>query len=248
MIGTLNGKLKDIKEKTDNLPNDPADQSLINAELVLIKAKTDNLPTDPADQSLINDQLLLIKAKTDTIPASFVDQDDIDALHAVPGIDSATNLLMRDVIGNKSDSHSGSSLFGKIKQILDHVHSTIFTFPNLADSTVLTKPAGGWAGGYGVIVEIIPANSVNAEFDLHYMSVSNISANGQFQIQLYSGAGGAEVAEGNGFAISRTAVQSQEGTRPIMTRLFPANTRISAAIVGNGGAMTVSMKLEGHKY
>lgn len=58
-----------IKAKTDNLPSDPADQSLIidatNAlataigspaqasVLAAVKLKTDNLPSDPADQSLL---------------------------------------------------------------------------------------------------------------------------------------------------------------------------------------------------
>jgi hypothetical protein len=59
-----------IKAKTDNLPANPAAQTLLdvavstrlatsgytapdNADILLIKAKTDNLPSDPADESLI---------------------------------------------------------------------------------------------------------------------------------------------------------------------------------------------------
>lgn len=55
-----------VQAKTDNLPTDPADESLLEAAITaatsplataaavaLVKAKTDNLPSDPADQSLI---------------------------------------------------------------------------------------------------------------------------------------------------------------------------------------------------
>lgn len=60
-----------IKAKTDNLPSDPADASVVagrldtvdislsaiagylDTEISAIKAKTDNLPTDPADQSAL---------------------------------------------------------------------------------------------------------------------------------------------------------------------------------------------------
>jgi hypothetical protein len=66
-VDTVDTVVDAIKLKTDNLPSDPADASVIagrfdtlDANLVTvdgvadaIKAKTDNLPSDPADQSLI---------------------------------------------------------------------------------------------------------------------------------------------------------------------------------------------------
>ena len=97
-LQTLDGVCDAVKAKTDNLPSDPADQSLIIAatdaivvevnanetKIDGIKAKTDNLPSDPADQSLIiaaTDAIVTevnanetkidgIKAKTDNLPAS----------------------------------------------------------------------------------------------------------------------------------------------------------------------------------
>ncbi len=42
-----------VEERTDNLPDSPANQ----ATLVLVKAKTDSLPSDPADQSDLEDIL-----------------------------------------------------------------------------------------------------------------------------------------------------------------------------------------------
>lgn len=55
-----NAGITAIQAKTDNLPSDPADESLIIAAtdaiialVNLVKAKTDNLPVDPADESLL---------------------------------------------------------------------------------------------------------------------------------------------------------------------------------------------------
>jgi hypothetical protein len=76
VAGYIDTEVAAIKAKTDNLPSDPADQSVLEAalaalplapsaaairaeidsastQLAAIKAKTDNLPTDPADQSLL---------------------------------------------------------------------------------------------------------------------------------------------------------------------------------------------------
>ena len=78
--GRLDLLIDAIKAKTDNLPSDPADASVIAAAFATtdglvttvdtvvdaIKAKTDNLPTDPADDSDIDTQLATIAGYLDT--------------------------------------------------------------------------------------------------------------------------------------------------------------------------------------
>jgi hypothetical protein len=66
-----------------------------------IKAKTDNLPSDPGDES---DLLTAINLRVPTT--------DI----AVPTADAATNVNMRDVVGNKSDTVAGTSIVALIRQ------------------------------------------------------------------------------------------------------------------------------------
>jgi hypothetical protein len=80
-LTALDTLIDGVKERTDNLPSDPADDSDIDSQLAAldvlldaIKAKTDNLPADPADDSDLDSQLAAInvlataiKAKTDTI-------------------------------------------------------------------------------------------------------------------------------------------------------------------------------------
>jgi hypothetical protein len=102
----LDTEIAAIKAKTDNLPSDPADESLLeaaiatrlasadytapaNANITAIKAKTDNLPAAPADDTSIDTQLgtiagyldteiAAIKAKTDNLPAAPADDTSID--------------------------------------------------------------------------------------------------------------------------------------------------------------------------
>ena len=82
-----------IKAKTDNLPNDPADDSDIDGQLSTIdgivdaiKIKTDNLPIDPAVDSDIDGQLSTIDWIVDNI-LSYTDGNGAD------GIDAAINTI-----------------------------------------------------------------------------------------------------------------------------------------------------------
>ncbi len=172
----------------------------------------------------------------------------VDGFHDVPSQDSVDNAQMRDVIGNKTDTHDGNSLNAFAHTSDEHFHSVVFIKPNLAGSVTLTSDAGAWAAMNATKTEIIPVGGVTSIFDIHFMDISDISANGEYQIELYKGGIGAEISIGN-FGTGRNAVQSQEGARPIITEMLPANTRISAALSSsNAGANTLTIKLEGHTY
>ena len=176
------------------------------------------------------------------------DIEIVDGFHDVPSQDSADNAQMRDVIGNKTDTHDGNSMASHSHIFNEHFHSPVFIKPNLAGSITLTSDAGTWAAMNATKTEIIPAGGVTSIFDIHFMDISDISANGEYQIELYKGGIGAEISIGN-FGTGRNAVQSQEGARPIITEMLPANTRISAALSSsNAGANTLMIKLEGHMY
>lgn len=68
-----------VKAKTDNLPVDPADESILEGLITTvdtvvnaIKAKTDNLPTDPADQSLLTASIDAVGADVSTVISNTV--------------------------------------------------------------------------------------------------------------------------------------------------------------------------------
>lgn len=173
--------------------------------------------------------------------------DIVDGYHDIPAQDSVDNVVMSDVIGNKTDTHDGDSVVGRSKLVEEHLHNKVFLYPDLASSITLTKAAGAWAA-HPTPTEIIPVNTITEDFDLHFLNVNAISANGEYSIKLYTGAGGAEVLLGT-YGAARNAVQSQEGSRNILTDVILANTRISAAITSeNAAADTLNIKVEGHTY
>ena len=232
-VSTIDGIVDDIKVVTDAIPDAGVMSSI---------AQGTDLAT--LDGKVALDSTVAKEATLSTVDGKV---DTIDAFHDVPAQDSADNVVMSDVIGNKTDTHNGTSIYGKATKLDEHFHNEVFLYPSLAGSVTLTKAAGAWAA-CPTPTEIIPVNTITEDFDLHFMNVSGISANGEYSICLYQGLAGAETLLGVYGAV-RNAVQSQEGTRPIITPFIPANSRISAAISSeNAAADTLNIKVEGHTY
>lgn len=140
-----------------------------------------------------------------------------------------------------------ANTFDKVEIIEEHLHSKGFVYPELANTVQLTAGAGVWAA-YPTPTEIIPANTIVTDFDIHFVSVSGISANGSYMLELYQGAALSETGIGE-IDFYRNAVQSQEGSQPFLSFIVKANSRISAAISsGNAAADTCNIKLRYHVY
>ena len=150
------------------------------------------------------------------------------------GINS--NKQIKTSVGPISDSFIGSfnagnfpehSLTARIRAIEQHFHQKSFIYPDKADAIELTAPAPAWTESS--FIEIIPANSVANPFDIHFGIVSDISANGQYQVDLYSGLEGEEILL-NSLTFARSTNKSQEAYVPAQGRVLPANTRVIAKI------------------
>ena len=128
-----------------------------------------------------------------------------------------------------------------------HVHGASFIYPKYAIPVQLTSATAAWATT-GTIVEIIPANTIIKNFDLHWCSISDISANLFGVIDIYAGGAGAEVLIGS-VDVNRTINFSREGTAPIQIPQQTENTRISARFTDSTtSARTVRIKFYGHVY
>jgi hypothetical protein len=139
-----------------------------------------------------------------------------------------------------------------LKQYLDllnyyHNHQPAKVYPTLADPvTVTAGSAEAW--DVGTIAEILPADTETSAFDIHYVSVSDISAVDDYELILYVGASGSEEELGR-IRFSRSSNFSQEGQHRTQGQVVPANSRISAAIAcGDGDGATVDVSIEYHTY
>jgi hypothetical protein len=144
-------------------------------------------------------------------------------------------------------SFGNNSIMAHLNTGYYHIHGAAFLYPDKADPKSLASSAASWSGT-GALVEIIPTNGITKAFDIHWASISDISANLYGVIDLYSGLTGAEVKIGS-IDITRTTNFAQEGNRPVQIPQQPANTRITARFSDSTTSIqTCKIKLYGHVY
>lgn len=109
-----------------------------------------------------------------------------------------------------------------------HIHGASFVYPDKANPVTLRSSAPSWSTT-GNLVEVIPANTIAKAFDLHWASISDISATLYGIVDIFSGAVGSEVRIGS-VDITRTRNFSQEGQKPVQITQQVANSRISCRL------------------
>lgn len=166
--------------------------------------------------------------------------------------DGVTNVTGNDVIGNKNDNTlsgpGNDSLYGLAGYMgYYHVHSPAKCYPVLAAPVTITASANAWTD-YGSWVEIVPASTITEAFDIHWVHSSEISAQGNYVLQLAKGGSGSEEVIAT-IAFSRDSNQVQTASQPVQIAPQLANTRISARVSSdNAVADTVDVKIYYHEY
>ena len=128
-----------------------------------------------------------------------------------------------------------------------HVHGASFIYPDKAVPVTLTSATASWAET-GAIIEVIPANAIIKDFDLHWCSASDISASLYGIVDIFAGESGNEVKIGS-VDVTRTSNFSQEGNKPVQIPQQPANTRISCRFSDSTtSAQSCKVKFYGHVY
>lgn len=94
-----------------------------------------------------------------------------------------------------------------------HVHGAAFLYPDKVVPVTLTSGIPSWDQG-GAITEVIPANGIIKNFDLHWCSISEISASLDGVIDIFSGGVGNEVKIG-AVDVVRTSNFSRENPVPV---------------------------------
>lgn len=151
-IAAVKTVVDSIKTKTDNLPTDPADESLIIAAtdaiqtvVDAVKLKTDNLPTDPADESLviaatdaIKTVVDAVKLKTDNLPTDPADESLIiaatDAIVSLIGTPDVT--VSADIAAVKTDTAHLDIDTSAVWDELKSNHTVVDSFGDYLDAKV----------------------------------------------------------------------------------------------------------------
>ncbi len=172
--------------------------------------------------------------------------DTNEAQQDVPGVDSVANTHMRDVIGNKTDTWEGDSIYTKVINIEDHIHQQSLMYPTMAVGAIVETSLGvAWTVSNVYTNVIVPVNTITDPFDIHYLSIENISANSVCEIILINMTTGAEIGR---VRVTKNAVQDGTMNVPIQTPIQAANSKIGAQMGSDVAATVVTFSIFYHIY
>lgn len=131
-----------------------------------------------------------------------------------------------------------------ILDVLDeHFHSPSKCYPTLAAGVDVLSGAAWTLGNF---TEIIPADTIPNDFDLHYVVLENATDDESYELVFYA----AEIEIGR----IRFAADNPAGNRitvgslPIQTEIQKKNTQIQAKLASSGAAETVTISVHYHTY
>ena len=128
----------------------------------------------------------------------------------------------------------------KLDIIYEHGHAASNCYPTLANGVAVL---GGAAWTLGNFVEIIPVNTITEDFDIHFISIEDLSVVEVYEIVLY-----AVTTEISRVRVARTANQDSTTQIPIQTPMIKANTQIQAKSATASGGDTATIALHYHTY
>jgi len=124
----------------------------------------------------------------------------------------------------------------------DHFHSVGDVYPTLADGVPLTA---GPLWTLSTFVEIVPINTITAEFDIHFISVEGLDTNDVYELHLFQG--GSDVLVGKK-RFTKNAVQDGIVNVPFQTPVIPANARIRGKLASAAGGSVATISIGYHIY
>lgn len=129
-----------------------------------------------------------------------------------------------------------------------HIHNPGYCLP--ADGTVTTVTSSATAGVFGDFVDVVGANVIEVAFDIHWLTITDTSANGVYVIELHRLDGaGASVELLCQVPTSRTDNFTRVGEAFTQIPVQPPNSRIGARVLkSTSGAGSVSFIAHYHDY
>ncbi len=166
----------------------------------------------------------------------------IVAANAVPQVNSARDREMKDVIGNKLDTHIGTSIASFARRLDDHHHSPAKVYPTLGDGVAVAGGAGVWALS-AAFIEIMPALATSEPFDIHHISIEDLDDNTNYELVIYA----VEVEIGR-TRFTKNANLDGGKDAWFQCKVQPAGTQIQAKLASKVGNSNATIALLFHDY
>jgi hypothetical protein len=163
----------------------------------------------------------------------------VTATIPVADADSAANVNIADVIGNKLDTHQGNSIYSLLDEVYDNLNNERLCYPSLADGVTVVSGNTNW--GYGAYATVVPVDTITHDFHIIAVSLEACNRDAVFQLELYKGAAD-DVVQAVRFAIaggfwgnSVYVLGSEE---------VAANSQVRARLASsNGGAQIATIRI-----
>jgi hypothetical protein len=149
--------------------------------------------------------------------------------------------ICKGFAGSASDGYVLTTLAGRSKILLQHLHSQGYVYPTGAAGVDVTANAAAWT--LGAFAEIVPINTITKAFDIHAIYLESISANDTYELVLY-----AATTEASRIKIIRITNSGLLLTLPIQTAVLPPNTQIQAKLMNSAGSGVVKISVGYHQY
>jgi hypothetical protein len=148
------------------------------------------------------------------------------------------------VIGKKTDTHSGDSLYSLAKKTDEHDHNPQKVYPTGAAGVTVTAGTPAWT--LGSFAEIVPASTITSDFDVHWITIEAVSAAGVYELVLYAAT--TEIGRLR-FTVTGTPANRISLPQKMQTAIIAANTQIQAKLMTSTGvADTTTISIEYHTY
>lgn len=196
IVGTnLDAQVSAVKAKTDNLPTDPADESLViaatdaifnrigapagasvSADIAAVNAKTTNLPTDPADESLII-------AATDAIMTRIGAPVGASISADIAGVQSDTNdiqtRLPAALVAGRIDASVGAMAANVLTAAATAADFTTEIQTGLATAAALTTVSGNVTAVKAKTDSLAFTVAGQVDANVQYVNDAAVTGNGQ---------------------------------------------------------------------
>ena len=159
---------------------------------------------------------------------------------AVPAVGSTANVFLKDVIGQKGDVESGNSLYSRIYSAERHIHSYQWVYPDMATAVALTADVGLWTPG--ALTTIMPANTQILPFDIHWVHISAMSVDDEYELILY-----ADTTQIGRCVFDRSAKRDIADI-PFQSVIVLPGVRIRGRLACGTGGKIANIKIMGHGY
>ena len=173
-------------------------------------------------------------------------------MRSLNGIDTSTGIAattdrIQLAVGDATDGFAVDTVSGRLEQARQHVHNTARVYPTMAAGVPIE--AGDTVGGWdlGAVTQIIPATTIDAPYDLHWVNIENMTHNGIYELVLYAGDPDVEIAR---VRFARTDNFTKREALFVESAVIAADARVRGAVACSdaGAGRIVTVSLGYHRY